>query len=282
MIAKIFEKNKKTLFVFFLFFIPVLILFYDELGFPKLNLGDEVKEHIALPVAENIKSGRSGFSIVWGKYISLVNVHDKNLSLEKVNKDLKNEIELLKEMGEENIRLKGLLNLTQREKHLYIPAQIIGYHFEAGQFTFTVNQGRKHQVQEGMGVLGADGVVGTVSKVYGAYSEVLALLDPGFVIDGRLRKERTRFLVSGFGESLLSELKFLKRQVNIRVGDQVITSGMGSSFPKGLVIGTVVEVRRKAFGVEQKVKIRPSSDFNSIEEVLLIKSFKEELPDEES
>ena len=67
-------------------------------------------------------------------------------------------------------------------------------------------------------------------------------------------------------------IKFVPNTAEIKVGDQVLSSGLGGIFPKGLVIGTVSKVVRKKQGLFQEITLVPSSDLSNLEEVLVFLS----------
>ncbi|MBM15676.1 MAG: rod shape-determining protein MreC, partial [Nitrospina sp.] len=63
--------------------------------------------------------------------------------------------------------------------------------------------------------------------------------------------------------------KFVPNSVKIKAGDQVLSSGLGGIFPKGLVIGTVSKVIKKKQDLFQEIILSPSPDFSKLEEVLI-------------
>jgi rod shape-determining protein MreC len=65
-------------------------------------------------------------------------------------------------------------------------------------------------------------------------------------------------------------LKYVQKGDDVEVGDKVITSGLGGTFPKGLLIATVTKVERKRPGVFQYVEVTPTVDFSRLEEVLIL------------
>ena len=70
------------------------------------------------------------------------------------------------------------------------------------------------------------------------------------------------------------QVKYVPNTIKVKSGDQVLSSGLGGIFPKGLVIGTVSSVIRKKQGLFQEIMLTPSSDFSKLEEVLIFLSEK--------
>ena len=80
-----------------------------------------------------------------------------------------------------------------------------------------------------------------------------------------MQGNRARGICRGKGERLVFD--FVLRQEEVKVGDRVVTSGMGGVFPKGLVVGEVTSVDRQKFGLFQAVEVIPAVDFSHLEEV---------------
>jgi rod shape-determining protein MreC len=90
-------------------------------------------------------------------------------------------------------------------------------------------------------------------------------------VDSLCQGSRVSGVVVGTGEKQC-RIKFVPNTVEIRVGDQVLSSGLGGIFPKGLVVGTVSKVVRKKQGLFQEITLAPSTDLSNLEEVLVILS----------
>jgi rod shape-determining protein MreC len=83
-----------------------------------------------------------------------------------------------------------------------------------------------------------------------------------------LEQDRARGVCRGQGEQLAFD--FVLRQEEVKVGDRIVTSGMGGVFPKGLVVGNVGRVEKQEFGLFQAIEVIPSVDFSHLEEVLVL------------
>ena len=116
------------------------------------------------------------------------------------------------------------------------------------------------------------GVVGRVSEVFSHSSRVVSIVDPSHDVDGIIARSRARFIVEGRGKPLIARLKYLDRSEDVRVGDQVLTSGLDNVYPKGWPIGNVVRVERQRTGVSQEAEVRPLVDIGRLEEVVVLMS----------
>ena len=132
-----------------------------------------------------------------------------------------------------------------------------------------INRGSSSGIREGMAVVAADGVVGQTVKVTASTARVLLLTDHASGIAATIQRSRARGVVKGKGE-MLCALEFTTREEDVKVGDTVITSGIGGVFLKGVPIGEVTMVKRGEYGIFQTVSIRPAVNLAHLEEVLVV------------
>lgn len=187
-------------------------------------------------------------------------------------KIIENELNTLRE---ENERLKGLLNYTDiTENYTYVTATVIGKSQGVWFSEFTVNAGRNDGVAENQAVVNSQGLVGRVSSVSANTCKVTAIIDS--TSDVSVMVERTRDY--GFARGLLNtdadenlELYYLPSGYDLVPGDNILTSGIGGIFPKGISVGTVTEVSRANEDTEDRnAVIQPSVDFLRLEEVMIV------------
>ena len=88
-------------------------------------------------------------------------------------------------------------------------------------------------------------------------------------VDALVQRTRARGIVVGKSQRLC-ELRYVDFHEDIRIGDTIISSGLGAVYPKGLLIGTVVSVRQKSNGLFHEVDIKPAVDLAKLEEVLVL------------
>jgi rod shape-determining protein MreC len=135
--------------------------------------------------------------------------------------------------------------------------------------TLTIDRGERDQVRRGMAVLAPQGVVGQVSEASHAAARVVLLTDHNSGIDAVVQRTRARGIVQG-GTDGACYMNYLSRDADVVEGDLVITSGLDRVFPKGIVVGEVVEVSRRHRGLLQAAVVRPSVALDRLEEVLVV------------
>ncbi len=205
---------------------------------------------------------------LWDQYLWLVDTARENQRLLEKNRLLQAEVENLQEVRLANERLRKLLEFKEAITLSALPARVIAFDASTWARTVLLDKGTRSGVHEGMPVVTDLGVVGRVIKAGPGESRVLLITDAASAIATLVQRTRTRSLCRGRGDSLL--LDFALRQEDIQVGDQVVTSGTGGVFPKGLLVGEVIRVVRGDYGLFQTVEVAPAADFSRLEEVLVL------------
>lgn len=205
----------------------------------------------------------------WNDYVDLVAVRQENKQLRESVKILNTRLLEGREAALENDRLRRLLDLKGTDRAPSVAARVIGEDSSPWFKTLVVNRGAVDGLREGMPVVAASGVVGQVVKVAAGSSRVLLLTDHASGIAAVVQRSRARGVVKGKGGGLCS-LEFSLREEDVKVGDLVLTSGMGGIFPKGLVIGEVAMVKKGEYGIFQTIDLRPAVNMAKLEEVLVL------------
>jgi rod shape-determining protein MreC len=206
---------------------------------------------------------------VWDGYINLVDVQQDNLRLIREIKVLNTKLVGQNDAVLEGRRLARLLEMKEALQAPTLAASVVGEDLSTWSRTLVINQGSSSGLKEGMAVVAADGIVGQIIKVASESSRVLLLTDHASGISATIQRSRARGVVKGKGEGLCS-LEFTTREEDVKVGDQVVASGIGGVFMKGLPIGEVTMVKRGEFGIFQTITIRPAVNSDHLEEVLVI------------
>jgi len=135
-----------------------------------------------------------------------------------------------------------------------------------------IDQGSEEGVKTGMPVVTPQGLVGRVTATGTHWAKVLLITDATSAVNAVVQSTRATGIVQGDVNGNLT-IKYLPQGEAIKVGDLILTSGMGGGFPKRLVIGQVTSVRRHDIELFQEAEIQPSVDFARLEFVLVLKRF---------
>ena len=173
----------------------------------------------------------------------------------------------LEERRFENQRLRGLLSLKDRKQYAYVPAEVVGWNTDQGLNTIVIDVGRSDQVRKYMAVVMEDGVLGRIIEVGLTSSFVQLLSDRNCRISGLIQRSREQGIIRYQRNELYMQLPL---RADVRVGDRVVTSGLGQTFPSGLPVGRIGQVALGSRNLFKQVTIIPAVELNRLEEVFVI------------
>ncbi len=206
---------------------------------------------------------------LWNHYFFLVSVAKENeeyvqaLRFSQQKNNQFNELEL------SNVRLRSLLKFKKEMTHKVLAAEVIGKDPSLWYKTIIIDKGKDDGVKPGMTVVVPEGIAGQVIDVSSDYSKVLLIIDPNSAVDALVQRTRARGIIKGQsgGQCLF---QYVLRKHEVRVGDQVVSTGLDGVFPKGLALGHVSGVVKRGAGIFQEVTVTPFVDFEKLEEVLVV------------
>ncbi len=229
------------------------------------------------PAQEGISDAADQIGGIVTTVRDLRTLRQRNAELEaRVNQLIIENVQL-KELEAENANLRKLLHFAQKHPFLEfrgaeIVARVIGRDPTNLSNYLLINLGREHGIREGMPVVTERGLVGRISRVNNTTSQVLLLTDPASAVNALIQSSRLTGLVEGqAGGGLI--MNYIPQDAVVTPGEIVITSGLGGHFPRNLVIGQITAVHQRDYEMFQKAIVRPSVDFNQIEQVLVITNF---------
>lgn len=240
---------------------------------------------IITPVQSVISKGLQVFSDYLYRVKLRSNIEYEYNKLRAQNDELMLRSILYEDLEEENAQLRALLGeFDSRVAMNPVLARVIAS--EAGNYfsTFTINKGRKDGIDDQMAVITSEGLVGYVYEVFDTTSKVITIIDDQASLAALIESSRDQGAVKGtLGSSgePLCRMYYLSADSVPRPGDRVITSGVGVSFPKGLLIGYVRESTRAIEDNKHYIVVEPAADFEHIENVLVLRYYAavEEMPE---
>ena len=227
-----------------------------------------VVQTLTYPLQASVNSVASTFKNLWNSYISLIDVNEENNLLrqqlldieEKMNQHIENSVQFL--------RLRNQLLFASKKITDKIFAEIIGESADNNHDISLINRGSNQLVQRNYIVLRKEGLVGRIQSVSPFQSSVQLITDHRSRVSSLIQRNRIRGLIYGTHKGL--EMRQINQHANIKIGDRVISSGLGGLYPKGLLIGWVKEIRRQEHELFKTAILDSAVDFNQIEEVFVI------------
>ena len=198
---------------------------------------------------------------------SYFNLKSENQLLRQKLVQMQLQVADLDERTFENQRLRELLGLKDIKKYTYVPAEVIGWNSDQRLNTIIIDVGRSDQIQKYMAVVMEDGVLGRITEVGLTSSYVQLLTDRNCRISGLVQRSREQGIIRYQNEVLYMQLPL---RADVRLGDRVVTSGLGETFPTGLPVGRISRIALGSRKLFKQVSITPAADLNRLEEVFVI------------
>lgn len=270
-----YRRYRDAVIVVILLAVPFFFLRANIRDPGQLSALDRAILKISLPVQYASSALARGVSNLWGDYVYLVEVKADNERLAYENARLRDRVRELEQNQAENRRLKRLLGLKESIPGDLVSAQVIAKDLNEFFRTASVATDRSgRDIRANMPVISQDGVVGKVQRVAGDRVDVLLAVDPRSGIDvvNELTGARGFILGTGDQTKYTCKVQLVERTDEVNVGDLLVTSGIGRSFPKGIPVARVTKVIKRDFGIYQEVEAVPTVDFSRLEEVLILTS----------
>ncbi|MEZ4358604.1 MAG: rod shape-determining protein MreC [Kofleriaceae bacterium] len=242
---------------------PALVL-RASLRTDGLGAVDEAMLRVTSPLQAAVTWLVEGIGGAWSRYVALVDVERENRELRAENERLRSELATTARRAFDVEALEDLAQLRRQTRADVLGARVISAPMSP-QFRvlrLRIDRG-EHDVQVGMPVISANGPVGRIQRVWGDYADVMLVSDPLSSIEVVIPRSGGRGILAGLGrgDSYACKIEWLERasrpEAKVVVGDVVVTSGLGATFPPGMEIGKVRRVLRDD-GMFQHVEIEPT------------------------
>ena len=182
---------------------------------------------------------------------------------------LRNKLNTHNELILENSRLKQILSFKQKSPLRLRAARVIGQSPDNWSSSVIIDKGESNGIRRGMTAITFLGLVGKVIEAQEFTSKIMLITDPNIGVSAINQRSRQEGLVSGtLGTNLI--MRYLPEEPDIKVNDTIITSGLNTAYPKGLLIGYVAAVGREFSGLSSYAIIKPVVNLSDIEEVFIV------------
>jgi rod shape-determining protein MreC len=224
---------------------------------------------IAVPIQDAVAAPVDGVRGLWGDYIAVLAVREDNVRLRNRVAELEESNLQYREALVASGHLQQIAAMRDEFEIPMLPSEVVGLDVMPWFRSVLVDRGGSHGVRAGNPVITAEGVVGLVTATSRHAAKTMLLLDRQSAIDGIVQRSRARGIVRGRGTDQLA-FEFVIRGGDVKLGDVVITSGLGGVYPKGLRVGEVVELLDPGGGLLQTATLRPAVDFGRLEQVFVM------------
>ncbi|MBX2813224.1 MAG: rod shape-determining protein MreC [Myxococcales bacterium] len=236
---------------------------------------------VAAPL-QNALLGTVGlFSDTWYHYIDLVNARQNEIQLRRELGQERRRTLMLEALELENEHLRALLELEDvNQDHQLVAAKVVGGGLDPGVEVLRIDRGALNGLKRGFPVLSGEGLVGRVLDVAWTSADIQLLADPRVSVSAKVVRTGARGRLQGAGQGhefglVLSEVL---RSDDMRLGDQVVTSGRGGIYPEGIPLGVITRVYMKEGVPHRFADVSPFADFARMEFIEVLIQSKPGIP----
>jgi rod shape-determining protein MreC len=212
-----------------------------------------------------VQAGRALLQSVSSRHEMLAD----NERLRAQNLLLKTRLQKFAALESENMRLRELLESSMEVGERALVADLLGVETEPSSRQVVLNKGTRHGVYLGQPVVDSSGITGQITHVGPFTSTAMLITNPKHALPVQVNRSGVRGIASG-GDSDLLALNFVPTNADVRVGDLIISSGLGGRFPSGYPVGEVSKVIRVPGIPFARITVVPSARLTRTQQVLLL------------
>lgn len=195
---------------------------------------------------------------------------DENRQLRTQNLRQQARLQQLTALEAENARLRALMQTPAKLADRVQVAQILSVDLDPYRHRIALNRGSQDGVFVGQALLDANGVVGQVIRVDTIGAEALLISDPSHATPVEVLRNGLRTVAIGTGDVSRIDLPFLPNSADVRVGDTLLSSGLGEAFPAGYPVARISHIERRPGEPFARIEAEPTAALNRNREVLLV------------
>ncbi|MBO5702563.1 MAG: rod shape-determining protein MreC [Clostridia bacterium] len=221
-----------------------------------------------------VGEGLSGFSMY---FRTLEDLRDENEELRAELEGYKNLVYDAELIGEENKFLNSFLGI--KEEHvdfLFEDATVIGRESTNYRTVYTLSKGTLHGIEVNMPIITEDGLVGHITEVGATWSKAVLLTETASAVGGFIERSGVLGVVEGTYELRtegICQMVYIEPDSDIRVGDKVVSSGIGGVYPRGLMIGKITEIKMDEASRTLTATVEPAADLDSVAKLMIITEY---------
>lgn len=201
------------------------------------------------------------------EYRGLWQAQEQNEELRQELAVAHSRLQNLGERASEADRLRAMLDLKAHFPLLTVAADVIATDPGEKAIALFVNKGAHAGLSTDLAVISPEGAVGKIIAVFPFSAQIMLITDPSSGVGAMLEKTRVEGVLKGGSENL-PKLDYVRADEQVTVGEKVLTSGLDQIYPKGLPVGTVVQVSDA--GIYKKILVKPAVALDRLETVLIV------------
>jgi rod shape-determining protein MreC len=184
-------------------------------------------------------------------------------------------------LAQENRRLRALLDMRPALQVRSQAAEVLYEGADPFSRKLFIDRGATHGIVPGAPVIGPDGVLGQVTRVFPLSSQVTLLIDKDAAIPVLNSRTHARSAAFGGAGGEVMELRYMSPNADVQVDDELLTSGVDGVYPSGLSVARVLTVERRAESGFARILLEPSASSDGVRHVLVLEPVGVQMPPRE-
>lgn len=205
-----------------------------------------------------------------GAFESKESLRRENIRLQTELLQAKVQLQQQDHLIAQNARLKGILSTTESANHDLLLARIIGTDSNPLKQIVVLNKGENDGVKIGQTVIDENGIVGQVINTYPNTSRLVLITDEQQSVAVVVARTGQRAVVSGSGRPDGLNLDFIFKTSDVQVGDELVSSGLGSRLPAGYRVGTIADIDTTRTDNFADITVTPAANILNSSHVLIL------------
>lgn len=275
-----FKKYGPRIIVIGVTIILIIVIGFTSTGRKSVSKIEDLVGRVLTPINKVFYSiGEKGSNFIESlKDIS--NLKEENERLKKENTDLKEENRNYQNVVGQKDYLKAEFELLNSQKYNFISSEITAKESSNWFDRFTIDKGLNHglkngdtvvQAIEGTDGLVTEGIVGRIIDISNNNSKVVSIIDENSNISFKVTRTQDSGMLSGKVDGNMSGYMF-DSEADVKVGDEIYSSGLGGVYEKDLYIGKVTKVIEKNEELMKTIEVEPAINFKKLYRVFIISS----------
>lgn len=267
------KKNKTSLIgIIITVLILVIIVIVSNIGTGQMQPVQTVISKVFMPFQNGFVYIKNKITNNDSQISDMDILKQENTKLSEENTKLKEQVRELEILKSENNSLKEYVNLKDKySNYQTVPANVIERSYSNYEKVIVINAGSNEGLKENMPVISESGLVGRIISVTDKTAKVQTIIDTASTVSASISTSDESILLKG----TLSDNKKIRAtsipiETSVLQGDEVVTSGFGGIFPKGILIGSISEVINTKNELDRYATVVPATDFNKLSTVLVI------------
>lgn len=170
----------------------------------------------------------------------------------------------------ENAHLRRMLAIGEKYGANVVAVEVMSAGRDPFSRRIIVDKGSNSRIQPGQAAIDDAGLVGQVTRVQVLSSEITLITDKDQAVPVEVVRNGLRAIAFGHGQDNMLELAFMATNMDIQNGDQLVTSGIDGTYPRGIPVAVVSQIERNAGYPFARISCTPSSGMDRYRNLLIV------------